>query len=795
MRLDGKLDTAALAAALQDVIGRHEALRTVFPAFGGEPYQRVVDPGELEWELQITAIADADLAAAMERTAEQPFDLAADIPVRAQLVTTGPETSVLVMTIHHIAGDGWSEGPLVRDISVAYAARSRGEAPGWEPLPVQYADYVLWQRELLGSEDDPALGSGAVLVAPGAGQLLAGDELAGLVARQAITHVTLPPAVLAGLDPGALGPVRTLVAAGEALDGELAARWSDGRRFINAYGPTEATVCVIMTAPLCPNGQPPIGAPILNTRAYVLDQWLEPVPAGVTGEVYVAGAGLARGYTSRAATTAAERFTACPFGSAGERMYRTGDLARWTPDGDLIFAGRADDQVKIRGFRIEPGEIEAVLAGHPGIAQAVVTVREDTLGDKRLIGYIVPAYGRDAEPESAGTELTAQVRDHAAERLPEHMIPAAIVELDALPLTPSGKLDKAALPAPEDAPEEGADPAWTTAVERTMCEAFGEVLEREAVGIDDDFFRLGGHSLLAVRLVERLRTRGVSISVRELVAARTVRRLLERMNLSSVQGSREVLLPIRTDGDGPALFCVHNASGLSWCYMPLARCVPASFRLYGLQARGLDGTSEFPDFMQEMAANYIEQMRSVQATGPYHLLGYSFGGLVAHEIAVQLRAVGEEVAALVVADTVPLAGPVVPERRRLHPDAAKGGPRKRVAADPEAIKARRMEAARREAGRILGAISDDEIMRLVEFFQKSQGLLQSFEIGQFDGNALVVVATEGWAEGAPEEHWKPYISGEISTVLIQGRHAEILQPDKLAEIWSGISGWLGLESD
>src|ERR1700677_4662882 len=280
-----------------------------------------------------------------------------------------------------------------------------------------------------------------------------------------------------------------------------------GVLFGNEYGPTETTVTATSSRLTRSDGarsRIPIGRPVWNMRAFVLDAGLGLVPPGVTGELYLAGAQLARGYLGRPGLTA-ERYVACPFGAAGQRMYRTGDLVRWNADGQLEYLGRADDQVKIRGVRIELGEVEAVLGGQPGVAQAAVAVREDQPGDKRLAGYVVPAAGVVLDP--------AVLRAACGRVLPGYMVPAAVVVLDGLPLTRGGKLDRRALPAPEYAA--GGGRAAATPGEQALCEVFAQVLGLDLVGAEDSFFDLGGHSLLAMRLVSRVRVvLGAEVPVR-----------------------------------------------------------------------------------------------------------------------------------------------------------------------------------------------------------------------------------------------------------------------------------------
>ncbi|MEU2080046.1 amino acid adenylation domain-containing protein, partial [Streptomyces sp. NPDC013489] len=373
-----------------------------------------------------------------------------------------------------------------------------------------------------------AFGVGGTLVVAPEGRL-AGDALAEVMTRHGVTHALIPPAVLATVPELPDGILTSPVVGGEACPAELVDLWAPKRRMVNAYGPTEVTITGTMSAPLVPTGQTPsIGGPVTGTRVYVLDDRLRPVPPGVVGELYVAGAGLARGYLNRPGLTS-ERFVASPFGT-GERLYRTGDLVRWDGPAGLVYTGRVDEQVKIRGFRIELGEVESALAAHPGIARAVAVARDAGAGrGRQLVAYVVPD-GTAPDP--------AALRAFVGERLPEYMVPAAVVVLDRLPLNTNGKLDRKALPEPQFTG--GAYRAPRTPQEEVLCGLFAAILDLDTVGVDDSFFDLGGHSLLATRLISRIRSSlGAEIGVRTVFEAPTVAELAARLRTAS--GARPAL--------------------------------------------------------------------------------------------------------------------------------------------------------------------------------------------------------------------------------------------------------------
>ncbi|MEJ8654156.1 non-ribosomal peptide synthase/polyketide synthase [Streptomyces sp. MS1.AVA.3] len=387
--------------------------------------------------------------------------------------------------------------------------------------------------------------SGATLVVPPKGPWL-GDELAAVLRDHRITHALIPPAALATVpaptDDNGLPELRTLIVGAEACPAELVDRWAVGRRLINSYGPTEATVVASWTGPLAVGGgTPSIGRPLPHARVHVLDAAMRPVPTGSSGELYVGGSGVARGYLGRPGLTAA-RFVADPYGPPGTRLYRTGDLARWTASGELEFLGRTDRQVKVRGFRIELGEIEAALTCHPRVGEAVVLVREDEPGRQRLVGYVTPG-------DPLRVPQPAELRAAVSRSLPAHMVPSAVVVLEAFPLTAHHKIDRRALPAPGPArvPDAGHVTPRTPA-ERTLAAIWSDVLSVRGIGTADDFFELGGDSVLAVRVLSRIREElGDRLSVRDLFTARTIAALVPLLGDPAAADPTTPVTPVPRD--------------------------------------------------------------------------------------------------------------------------------------------------------------------------------------------------------------------------------------------------------
>lgn len=515
------------------------------------------------------------------------------------------------------------------------------------------------------------LNGGRLVVYPAGPTSLA--ELGEFIERNRITTLWLTAGLFHQMieeQVGRLRFVRQLLAGGDVLSPSHVARALEQlprTQLINGYGPTENTTftcCHRISAPPLPGRSVPIGRPIANTRVYILDRHRQLVPVGVPGELYAGGDGVARGYLNRPELTRG-KFVPDPFGPDPEaRLYRTGDRARWLPDGSIEFLGRIDRQVKIRGFRVEPAEVETTLALHPAVKECAVLVREPAAGgDKRLVAYVVAK----TRPAPAADTW----RGFLEEKLPEYLIPSAFVALDALPLTPNGKVDAAALPEDDGARPalEGRYVAARNDVERRLVAIWEEVLNVRPVGVHDQFFALGGHSLLAVRMVAQLeKVFGRKLPVAAIFQHRTVEQLAQLLQDAAPHYTpASSIVELRGQGTRPRLYLVHGVGGgMFWGYANLARHLGPDQPLFAFKSRGLDGLPEWPT-IEEMAADYVADLRAHQPAGPYLLGGYCFGGIVAYEMARQLQEQGESVELLAMINGSPPNTRYQRDVRRLSP--------------------------------------------------------------------------------------------------------------------------------
>jgi amino acid adenylation domain-containing protein len=598
--------------------------------------------------------------------------------------------------------------PSVRPSDLAYVIYTSGSTGQPKGVMVEHravCNTVWWHQQVLTVREEdrvllmvpyffdaalciigPALAGGARLVLAEPGEEFDPSRLLERVAHEGVTILPIPPRVLGLMLDGpfrqACQAVRLVFCGGEPMPPELPARLFDRLDVpvYNLYGPTEAAIDATYWA--CRRDDPrrviPIGRPIANVQVYVLDSHMLPVPVGVPGELYIGGAGLARGYLNDPRLTA-ERFLPNPFSSVpGARLYRTGDSGRWLAEGSVEFLGRLDQQVKLRGYRIELGEIEAALAEHPAVREAAVTVHTDAAGEQRLVAYVVGQ--EEGRPPAADV-----LRRHLKEKLPDYMTPSTFVSLPALPHTTTGKVDRKALPDPVRARPEAAPPHVppSNPLEEFLVGLWREVLRVDHVGVEDNFFELGGNSIQAAMMINRLQDKlGERVSTVAMFDAPTiasfVRNLVQAFPeaISRVFGQElpgagdmpasaagataldrssaldSLVVPLQPDGSRPPFFVVHPPGGIVVCYQLLAQHLGREQPTYGVRARGLHGESELPTSLQDMAAEYVRAIRAVQPMGPYHLGGWSMGGVVAYEMAQQLRAQGQSVGLLALLDTI-----------------------------------------------------------------------------------------------------------------------------------------------
>ncbi|WP_230623729.1 amino acid adenylation domain-containing protein [Chromobacterium violaceum] len=623
------------------------------------------------------------------------------------------------------------------------------------------------------------------------------EALLELIAARGVTTLHFVPSMLAALlahmrgDAAArsaqTASLRRVFCSGEALSRELADGYASliAASLHNLYGPTEAAVDVSYqpaAKPAPESASVPIGLPVWNTALRILDAALRPVPVGAPGELYLCGVQLAHGYLGRPDLTAS-RFVADPYAD-GERMYRTGDIARWLPDGAVEYLGRCDDQLKIRGQRVELGEIEAALLSLPGVARAVVHARalggqadHATGADNRqLVGYVIAS-----DPDNPPDADT--LRAALAKVLPAHMVPVAVMRLADFPLSANGKLDRKALPEPSAAaPIDGREPR--PGLESRIAALFAEILERDAVRADDDFFALGGHSLLAMRLAATLRRElKLPVSVGQIMSSPTVAKLAAVLSDSGLMSDPALagfgeVLPLRA-GKGRPLFCIHPASGFAWQYSGLSRHLRPGLALVGLQSPRPDGAIARCAHMDEVCERHLANLRRIQPQGPYHLIGYSLGGTVAQALAAKLRQQGEEVAFLGLLDTYP------PEGQDWN------GPTEEEAKAEVAREQEQFMSATEDAADAFMLREKTEMFgHIVANYQDAVRLLSQARTPRYDGESTLFVARRTLPEGMDvRETWRPHLAG-LTVHELDCAHEDIVSPQSLETLGPLLDGIL-----
>jgi amino acid adenylation domain-containing protein len=745
-----------------------------------------------------------------------------------------PQAGVPVLTYEYLAADEAAAGDLACDPAgrlagagqantayVIYTSGSTGQPKG---VVVEHRQVMNFLRAMVDRWDVgpgdavlqfaslnfdasvqemfmPLVAGGTVVLAP-ADVLHTPRRLVGLMRDRAVTFACLTPSVVSLLGDEDLPALRVLMCGGEELPGGLVRHWlRPGLKFVNDYGPTETAVTAVCgeLGREVPAGQsPPIGQPIANCSAYVLDPWLRPVPPGVTGELHIGGAGVTRGYLGRPGLTAA-RFVADPFRPGG-RLYKTGDLCRRLADGSIVYVGRTDHQVKLRGLRIELGEIEAALRAHPDVGQAVVAIATDPGGEKRLVAYLTAA-ASDGEPGTVPGDA-AVLRGYLTGRLPGYLIPEQYLRLAEFPLTISGKIDRAALPPPAWLPDADEDRSGEPAgeAEAMIAGLFGTVLHRERVRPADSFFELGGNSLQVMRLVDLIsRSTGAEISASAVFLHPTPQDLAAHLEPAGEPGSR--LVPLGRASTAPELVLVHAVAGTVTDYAPLAAELAGAFSVRGLEAPGLNSPAAGHARLADLVEEYTAIVRAEVPPGRYCLGGWSMGGVIAYETARKLEAQGRKPRLLVLLDPpydVPggvLADDWLADQYTAEALASLGPAADRLGPDQlgPGLPGPGLQELAGQLGWLASqlGVSGDLVRHRFEVFAGHSRLLAGYRpdpAGAVAAPTLLVTARKS-LNGPGSARWYRHLTGPVATLFLDSDHYQFLRPPLAGKIAAAMARW------